>query len=409
MDDKKILYDLASRVREIAQSDAMNEKRRLWRKQNSLKGDRPLIYLRTYAFEETFDRSVLKCTDPMLREYEKKLHESIYRSQLGDDFIIEPWLTMQASYEGGSRWGVPLKIGAAPKEGGAANYYATPSLVDEDLSGVKVPHYKVDEKATALASEKLEEALGGAMPVYVSRQGLFYGCCVGISYDLAILRGYEPLMWDVYDNPEWLHQLLGIMRDGILQHFQEVEEAGGLTTADHENQGMTYSEELEDPNINHRGVSHKELWGYLEAEEFTCFGPEQTWEFMIQYQLPIMEKYGLTSYGCCEDLSEKIVYLRQLKNLRRISVSPFANVRKCAEEIGEDYVLSWRPDPSLTICNGLDEDFLRKYMREYFEIFKENKNHFDITLANVETVHGHPEYVKRWTEIVREEINCFCG
>ena len=53
-------------------------------------------------------------------------------------------------------------------------------------------------------------------------------------------------------------------------------------------------------------------------------------EFLFQYQIPIMEHFGLVHYGCCEDLTRKIDMLRQLKNLRSIAVTPAANLRKCA-------------------------------------------------------------------------------
>ena len=56
------------------------------------------------------------------------------------------------------------------------------------------------------------------------------------------------------------------------------------------------------------------------------------------------------------------------------------------------------------LATGLDEDFVRKYMQEHFAIFKENGNFFDITLKDVETVHHQPENVRRWVEIVRQEI-----
>jgi len=37
-------------------------------------------------------------------------------------------------------------------------------------------------------------------------------------------------------------------------------------------------------------------------------------------------------------------------------VTPLANVRVCAEQIGADYVLSWRPNPSDMVCCGYKED-----------------------------------------------------
>jgi len=116
----------------------------------------------------------------------------------------------------------------------------------------------------------------------------------------------------------------------------------------------------------------------------------------------------MSAFGCCENLTGVIPYLRRIKNLRRIAVSPFAETRKCAEQIGKDYIVSWRPDPASMISTGLNEDFVRKYMREHFAIFKGNGNYFDITLKDVETVAHQPQNIKRWTEIVREEIAiCF--
>ena len=78
-------------------------------------------------------------------------------------------------------------------------------------------------------------------------------------------------------------------------------------------------------------------------------------EFMLQYQLPIMAEYGLVAYGCCEDLTRKIDVLRQIRNLRRIAVTPVADVRRCAEQIGTDYVISWRPNPTDMVCAGWDD------------------------------------------------------
>jgi len=134
MSDKRILYDLASQVNEIALSDEMRRRREAWRKMNSFHSDRPLIYLRAFAFGEFFDKSVLKCQDPMLRVFEEKLHETIFRSTLGDDYIIEPWLELDATYEmhNNERWGVPVALGEKSVSNGAAAY--APILMEEDFS-----------------------------------------------------------------------------------------------------------------------------------------------------------------------------------------------------------------------------------------------------------------------------------
>ena len=259
MDNKGCLYDLAMRVKEIAISDTMKKKRDLWRDQNSFLGDRPLIYIRAFAVDEWFDKSILKCEDPMLRSYEYELHQSVWRADLGDDYIVEPWLDMDASYvlHNGYRWGVPVTMGEKPVIGGAAAF--KPILTSEDFSCLKTVPYKVNEKDTALRLEKLQCALDGALAVHVSRQGPYSMWSGDISTDIAKMRGLEQLMWDVYDSPEWLHSLLTFMRDTILDNHRQAEINGGYDLADHENQCMPYCLELEDPDPSVTGVSRKRL------------------------------------------------------------------------------------------------------------------------------------------------------
>lgn len=45
-----------------------------------------------------------------------------------------------------------------------------------------------------------------------------------------------------------------------------------------------------------------------------------------------LEKFGLTYYGCCEPLHNKIEILQQVKNLRKISISPRADIKIAAKK-----------------------------------------------------------------------------
>ncbi|MHC4982021.1 MAG: hypothetical protein ACYTF6_02495 [Planctomycetota bacterium] len=94
--------------------------------------------------------------------------------------------------------------------------------------------------------------------------------------------------------------------------------------------------------------------------------------------------------------------LRQLPNLRRIAVAPRADLRKCAEKIGTDYVISWRPNPAEMICCGFDAERVRSSIRQGLEICRHL--HVDITLKDVETVEHQPQRFAKWTRIVREIV-----
>jgi hypothetical protein len=211
-------------------------------------------------------------------------------------------------------------------------------------------------------------------------------------------------MWDAYDRPEWLLELVAWMRDRILEHIDQTEARGGFRLCNHQNQAMSYCKELEAPSTSDKSVSTKQLWVHMAAQEFTTWGPDMFDEFMFTYQQPILERYGLVAYGCCEDLTKKIPILKRLKNLRRIAVSPFADAGKCAEQIGEDYVLSWRPNPSTACSFGVDEEFVRKDLRRVMDIFDQNGCVWDVTLKDLETTGGDPNAIVRWTAIIREEL-----
>jgi hypothetical protein len=185
-----------------------------------------------------------------------------------------------------------------------------------------------------------------------------------------------------------------------VKSHDEAEAAGDWRLASGYNQAMTYAEELPDPSADSYPVSRKDLWCFMPAQEYTLVSPKMHDEFMLQYQMPIMEKFGLVSYGCCEDLTDKIDILRKIPNLRRIAVAPAANVAKCAEQIGRDYVVSYRPNPSQTVCCGFDAD--KVYNKLITDLTACKETICDITLKDVETVEYHPERIKQFVEIARK-------
>lgn len=408
--DTLILRELAKKVSDIVNSPVQEVRRGKWRNHNSLLGDQPLIYIRAFAFDEVFDHGKLQCTDPLLRFYEKKMHELIYRDTFMDDFIIEPWLTVDSIYSPNSeyRWGVKVEFGEKPTKGGAGAY--TPTLNEEsDFEKLTQPTHCIDEEKTGYNYQKIQNEIGDILTINVNKGPMMFVWTGDISTDIAKLRGLEQIMWDAYDRPEFLHKVASFMSAGVLKEHKEMLAQGHLGRANSENQALAYANELQDPVPNAYNTDPKNIWGYLAAQEFTTFSAQMWNEFLLQYQIPILEQYGLSAYGCCEDLTDKIPYLKKIKNLRRIAVSPFANVKKCAEQIGKDYIASYRPNPSSMIAQGIDEDYIRQEMRVNFDIFKQNNCKFDITLKDVETVHRDPNAMARWVAIVRDEIDRFYG
>lgn len=406
MNELAYIRDLARETAEFARSPEMDRRRALWTDHNSLIFTRPPIYIRAIPFDEYPAAKNLRCTDPYLRELERTFLLNRYRRQLADDTIIEPFLSVRAAVAEPEEgiFGVPAHL--EERVGGIKAARFQPSILEEeDVVKLRVEPYRVDEEETARRRERMEETLDGILDVAVDRQSPL--CCMwknDISTCLAYIRGLEQIMWDAYDRPEWLHALVGKLGGWILREQETTERAGGFRLVNHQNQAMPYCRELPPPSADDTPVSTKQLWGYMAAQEFETFGPELFEEFMFRYQKPILEKYGLTAYGCCENLNKKIPVIKSLKNLRRVAVSPFADVRVCAEQLGGDYVLSYRPNPSSACSRGVDEEAVRGELRDAMDVLDANGCKWDITLKDLETTSGDETAVVRWTAIVREEL-----
>ncbi len=404
--DIAVLRDLARQYMDIAAKPIQAQRRRQWADHNSLRPVAPLV-LATFGMwnvwcREVFADDKMLCRDPFFRDWERTLRMQIFHDSYGDDFIMEPWITLGASQERGwgNLWGLGLGHIGSGVEGGAWKF--DPQLKELDPRKLSAPMHKIDENATAAAQQKLTDAIGDILPVHVDRGPAARGFLSDISTMLIQLRGLEQVMIDMYESPRELHEVLAFMRDGILANQAAAEKAGDLDGAAGQNQCMTYCHELPAPNPATRGVNRKSLWGYCAAQEFTLISPAMHDEFLLQYQKPIIETWGLSAYGCCEDLTRKIDMLRQIKNLRIIAVTPRADVKRCAEQIGTDYVMSWRPNPADMVCCGWNEGTIRRILREGLAACR--GGHVHIHLKDVETLEGDTTRLARWVQIVRDEV-----
>jgi hypothetical protein len=248
----------------------------------------------------------------------------------------------------------------------------------------------------------LQDAFDDTIDINVYRKPLYYGLGGGdLSTSLAELLGLENMMLYMYDNPELIHELAGFLRDAVLSQYEKAEDCGDWapTGSWWENQGMPFHKDIPDAKLNGRGFKTNQLWCHMAAQEFTLISSEMHEEFLLNYQMPIMERFGLVSNGCCENLTRKIDLLRKIPNLNRIGVTPTADVAKCAEQIKRDYVFSWRPNPVM-VSAYYDPDFIYKEIKKGLD---ESKGCIvDITLKDISTVQGDPNRMREWVRITRQ-------
>ena len=400
-----IIRELAKRYVDIAADPRNDELRRLWSDHLSLRPTRTPIHTMIGPWDawvgEELEKTV-RCENPFLHEIEWELRSRLLVAEFGDDTIFEPWLECGAinAEPWDMMWGVRY-VGEHLSERGSA-FKPLPCLPDlDDLSQLKPPPHAFDEEATQRKAAAWHDALDGILPFEVTRKPMG-GIGGDIGTALMKLRGMEQVMADMLEHPEALHRLLAFLRDGFLAKHAAMAAAGDWTLATHYNQLMPYARELPPPVANGDPVPMSQLWHHFSAQEFAGVSPAMHDEFILQYQRPIIEQFGLVTYGCCEDLSRKIDILRPLRNLRVITASPMldtAGLARCAEQIGTDYALSWRPSPAECLCNSWNPERLERTLRAGFEATRGTRRHIHIN--SVHTVQGDPSRIRKFCTLAR--------
>jgi hypothetical protein len=166
--------------------------------------------------------------------------------------------------------------------------------------------------------------------------------------------------------------------------------------------GLGFTAELPGPDFDGH-VKTRHMWGLAESQVTVGVSPEMFEEFIFPYQQKLMERFGLTCYGCCEPMDKRFDIVKRVKNLRRVSVSPWADKRIMAEKLGREYICSIKPSPSPLAVHDLDEDLVRSQLREQLRLTRDNC--VELIMKDNHTLGRNPRNLTRWVEIAREEID----
>ena len=143
------------------------------------------------------------------------------------------------------------------------------------------------------------------------------------------------------------------------------------------------------------------MWVLGESQELVGVGPDQFDEFALQYQLPILNKFGLVCYGCCEPLDSKFdLIIENIPKLRRVSISPWSDRSVAAEKLKDRYIYSWKPNPA-TIC-GKDVDYkqLEDDIRQTLDIAQGCC--VELIMKDTHTFQGDPSRITQWSRIASD-------
>jgi len=400
--DRLILRELAQQVAELAERPVEKEKRELWYRHNALEPTRPLVFCDPEnGWNEILTPDTLRCEGGLARAWEWYLRREVFwGAHMRDDKVIEAVFNVGHVYTE-TDWGLrETRIGG---EGGGSWRWEAPLKTYDDMDKLRFPQITVDYEATQELLQLAQETFGDILQV---RLKTVWWWSFGMTQTLVYLRGLEQIMYDMVDCPEGVHRLMAFLRDGHAARLDFLEKNGLLFLNNDGTYvgsgGFGWTHELPQPDFNGH-VRPIDMWGFAESQETVGISASMFEEFIFPYQLTLLERFGLNCYGCCEPLDSRWHVVKKFPRLRRVSMSPWANVEVMAERLGNRYIFSWKPHPGVLAADTFDEEFVRQTLRQGLNVLKKNDCRVEIIMKDCHTIRHDPQRVTRWVQIAKEE------
>ncbi len=404
MTDKQIVRELARRYMEQACSEKQFAANRRMKATNDLQQVRPPVLIDEIPWYQMDIDGELQClcADPRARQLEGYLRRILYeRKYFKSDVIMDPFWSVPISFESsGHGWEIQEEILRTDGENNIVSHCYRDMIADEEaLEAFHMPEFTLDAEKDARNVDYYTDLLGDTMPVRLSGHGFVYF----MPWDeIIMLRGMEPVLFDFYDRPEHLHAIMERLM-AVLKAKMEFIETNAFVDNHpswlHCTPGMVSG--LADSGW-------KATWFRGAAQGFSTVSPQMHEEFELRYVRPVAEQFAYTYYGCCEPLDNKMDILRSIRNLRKVGVSPWANVEKMAEQLGGDYVLSRKPNPA-HVATRTDPEEIREEIEETVKACIKYGCPCDITLKDISTVSHRPENLIVWAQTVSDVLDAYYG
>ncbi len=399
--DRQILRRLAETMAVLAQLPVQQEKKDKWFRLNALKSSCPVVFCDPEnGWNEIVTDDRMECEGELARLWEMTLRKEIFWGEsMGDDKVVDAVFCVPYVFSE-SDWGMHEEIVKTRQEG--SYRWDAPLQSLDDIDKLHSPRIVVNYSDSELMLETARRTFGDIFDV--RRKGTWWWT-LGMTWTLIKLRGLTQIMYDMYDAPEQLKRLMGILRDGHLAKLDYLQDNKllGLNTDNTYvgSGGFGFTTELPGTDFDGR-VRTRDMWGFCESQETVGVSAEMFEEFIFPYQLPILERFGLNCYGCCEPLDKRWHVVKRFPRLRRISVSPWADPEKMAELLGNKYIYSYKPAPSDLAVEVIDEDRIRQNLRRILQVTKGCQ--LEIIMKDNHTLGNNPQNATRWCRIAKEEI-----
>lgn len=405
--DRAVLRKLAAEYFLLSQQDRFRENRKLHRAVNDLKQIRPVVLLDELPWTEMNigDELTLRCEDAILREAEWYLRTTIYRAKhMPADMLIAPYMPV---YKVIRYAGIGVKVeertlAQQDRDTICAHEYYDQLSTEEDLDKIHNDVVTYDHEETMRRYQKVGDMIGDLLPVRL--KGVEYAA-TGTWDSIATYRGVTNLLIDLAERPDFMHRTVRKLHDVRWDTIRQIEELG-LFDNDPYSLHCTpiLASDLPGPDFDGEHVKLKNVWGRAVAQIFASVSGAMHEEFDIEYIKEPMSRCGLVYYGCCEPLDRKMDVVEKIPNLRKISITPWADVNVAAEAIGKKYVLASKPNPASVAWDRVDHAQLRKELRTILDACRRHGCACELVLKDISTCHDRPQNIFEWERIAMEMV-----
>ena len=399
MSEIKILRKLAQEYYRCAMDPVNMKRMELHRAVNDLNMQRPIVLIDEIPWHElNFDGSLTnRCKDPLFQEAETYFRRKLFQwKYFPADMILPPFF---AVYKVINDSGIGIKVEESTLDtasGGGnivSHAYIDQLATDEDIEKIHLPVITYDKEATFAKYTKIAEAIGDVIPVRIVGRG----CYCSPWDNIASYRGVENILIDLIEEPERTHRIVSKIYECETSKYQQLEEQGLLEINQYALHCTSCLNSELGKDYDGTNVLRKHIWGRGMAQVFSSVGKDMHEEFDIEYMKKFMEPFGLNYYGCCEPLDRKMDIVEKLPNLRKVSITPWADVDIAAEAINTKYVLSNKPNPAQVSME----------LGRTLAAIKRNHCNSELVLKDISSAGNNVQNLIRWEKIAMEMVNSY--
>jgi len=403
--DIDILRELGKAYMEVASLPVQQETAAMYRGITGLNPIRPVVLIDELPWHElNFDGSLtLMCENAFARGIEEFMRRTLFKwRNCRADMYVEPFIPIFKTTHFSSN-GVDVVENKLSQDDGnniVAHEYADQFDTDESiekLHNVTITYDREDAMAQFSAAQDIFE---GIAPVRLVGHNSY----ISVWDNIATYRGVTPLLMDLAMRPEFMHDLVGKLMDIEVDKIRQFEEQNlyePFPSLTHCTVAMTYALPQSDFDPEH--VRAKDIWGRGMAQIFAHVSRDMHDEFDIQYMKNVLGRFGQVYYGCCEPLHHKIDLLEQIDNLRKISITPWADVDIAAEVIGNRYVLASKPNPAF-VATTFDAEVVKNEITHVLDACKRNNTTCEFVLKDISSVGGRAQNLFEWEKCAMDVV-----